>query len=502
MKFTNLLLASAAISTLALTGCQNIEENSTWGNGNSPTFTSYIKGQKASKASGTAWADGDKVGIFMKSTGVESFSTSISANAQYIADAKGNLTAASAADAITYPETGNSDFVAYYPYSASTEGTTVAVNVQDQSDLTAIDLLYSNNASNQSTSAGTVNLGFSHKLSAITLNITADASIATTAGLTVTLSGVPVTANFNLDDASLTTTSTGNIALQANAAGTQATGIVIPTATAGATLVFTLGDLTKEVQLSAAGLAALAQGYSYAIPVALTGGSSAGTINVSFGQATIADWTTQAGETITVDFGAGTSENPDDQGGDQGETGDDTGDDQGQIGGDGSGEEVVIFEETFGESVEKNGNYWPGIESFTGYTSGLTISDPVMTANGWSYSNISIRTTSTLTSPHAWFAANKDAQLLISGFSTSGYTTCKLTYDITANADGATVNMIPVYCGDTQIDVPATAIETKNVFQSVTIEGITPGFTSLYFLDSSANTAGMRIDNIKLIGVK
>ena len=480
MRLKSLFLTGAA-AALALTSCTSLDDNSTWdGQTSNVTFKSYISGQKSVKASGTTWADGDNVGIYMKATGAE-LGAATAANKQYVADSRGNLSAANTAQAIAYPESGNVDFVAYYPYTATVSGTSVAIDVTDQTSQADIDLLYSDNATNISASSSAVNLGFSHELSNIILTITTDATIASTSGLAVTLTGTKAEASFDLNDGTLTPASaTADIALNVNSAGTQAEAIVIPQDDlSAAKLKFTLNGTAVEAALP---LTALAQGTRYTIPVTLT--ISGGQTYVSFGTATITDWTDVKGSTINVDFNDGGDVDPEPT--------------------PEPGEEVTIFEETFGDNVEKNGSYWPSLDltSLWTSTSGLTFSDPVMTANGYSYSNISVRQTSTL-NPHAWLAANKDSQMKIEGFTTTGYTSLTLSYSITANSAGADQNVIKVLWGDEEISVPSATISASNTYQTVELTGLTAGATSLSFVsESGTNSAGYRIDNIKLVGTK
>lgn len=90
----------------------------------------------------------------------------------------------------------------------------------------------------------------------------------------------------------------------------------------------------------------------------------------------------------------------------------------------------------------------------------------------------------------------------IEGFNTTGCTDLTLTYDIAANASGEQ-SVIRLMWGDTEITVPSAAITTTNQYQTVTITGLTAGVTSLTFISEKAtNTAGYRIDNIKLVGTK
>lgn len=483
MKQTKFILAGA-VAALTLSSCSNnLDDNSSWGSDSQNVkFSSYIEGQKTVKASGTTWTTGDKVGIFMKKAGAD-LGAATAANKQFIADDRGNLTAAAADQALVYPE-GAVDFVAYYPYTASVTDNKVAVDVKNQSKPADIDLLYSNNATNVTASANAVNLGFKHQLATVRLNIKAQ-GIASTAGLTATLTGSKTAGSFNLADGSLAVTdaSAADIAFIVNAAGTQAEAIVLPQNAANVKVKFTLNGKTVEQALPAAS-ATWAAGNRYAIDVTLKG-ESTGEIYVNFGQATITDWTDVPGGNINVDFNGGTV-------------------DPGTNPGEGTGTETVIFEETFGASVEKIGKFWPSIYDMSKWsnTSGMTFKDPIVTANGWSFSNCTVHQTSTL-NPHAWFSANKESSMEISGFTTAGYKTLTLSYKFASNEAGAKQEDLVIKMGETVVTVPAGATATGNTFQDVVIKNIPAGANTLTFYSSAtANKIGWRVDDVKLVGVK
>lgn len=480
MKQTKFILAGA-VAALTLSSCSNnLDDNSSWGSDSQNVkFSSYIEGQKTVKASGTTWTTGDKVGIFMKKAGAD-LGAATAANKQFIADDRGTLTAAAADQALAYPE-GAVDFVAYYPYTASVTENKVAVDVKNQSKPADIDLLYSNNATNVTASANAVNLGFKHQLATVRLNIKAQ-GIASTAGLTATLTGSKTAGSFNLADGSLAVTdaSAADIAFTVNAAGTQAEAIVLPQNAANVKVKFTLNGKTVEQALPAAS-ATWAAGNRYAIDVTLKG-ESTGEIYVNFGQATITDWTDVPGGNINVDFNGGTVDpgtNP--------------------------GTETVIFEETFGTSVEKLSNgYWPSVYDMSKWsnTSGMTFKDPLVTANGWSFSTCSVRQTSEL-NPHAWFGANKESSMEISGFTTAGYKTLTLSYKFASQDPGAKQEDLVIKMGETVVTVPAGTTATANTFQEVVIKNIPAGANTLTFYSSAtANKIGWRVDDVKLVGVK
>lgn len=483
MKQTKFILAGA-VAALTLSSCSNnLDDNSSWGSDSQNVkFSSYIEGQKTVKASGTTWTTGDKVGIFMKKAGAD-LGAATAANKQFIADDRGNLGAAAADQALVYPE-GAVDFVAYYPYTANLTDNKVAVDVKNQSKPEAIDLLYSNNATNVTASANAVNLGFKHQLATVRLNIKAQ-GIASTAGLTATLTGSKTAGSFNLADGSLAVTdaSAADIAFTVNAAGTLAEAIVLPQNAANVKVKFTLNGKTVEQALPAAS-ATWAAGNRYAIDVTLKG-ESTGEIYVNFGQATITDWTDVPGGNINVDFNGGTV-------------------DPGTNPGEGTGTETVIFEETFGASVAQVNGFWPSIYDMSNWsnTSGMTFKDPIVTANGWSFSSCSVRQTKAL-NPHVWFAAKKESSMEISGFTTAGYKTLTLSYKFASQDPGAKQEDLVIKMGETVVTVPAGATAKANTFQEVVIKNIPAGANTLTFYSSAtANKIGWRVDDVKLVGVK
>ena len=316
MKLNNLFYVGA-LSALALTGCKSNDDNSEWLGSDGIMFTSYIEGL-TSRASGSAWNDGDKVGIFM-TAGAEEFE-----NREYTASAAGALTPAGSA--LKWPEgVETADFLAYYPYTASLNGKTYAVDVTNQDDPKAIDLLYSNNATGIA-NGNAVNLAFKHQLSQIVITVGKDETIASTSGLAITISGMNTKANFDLTDGSLEATeSKANIAMNVDAEGTLAEAIILPTADlSGATMTFTLGSMTFEWPITApSGEFEASTKYTYNATLSTVNGQPV----VSMGNASIEDWDEQAGGDINVDFEEGEAPQP--------------------------GGETVLLEETFESSIGK-----------------------------------------------------------------------------------------------------------------------------------------------------
>ena len=467
-------LAVIGLGLAALTSCTNLNENSEWGNGSKVKFSSYIAGQKAVRASGTAWANGDQVGIFMKQG-----ATMKKANVKYVADDRGNLTAATASEALAYPSDNSAvDFVAYYPYAASAASGTYDVNVSNQSNLPAIDLLYADNAKNKTSASGDVNLGFTHKLTQIVLNITADATIPSTAGLSVTLKGTPATGKFDLNKGELTAdAATANIAMNVNATGTTAAAIVLPAATTSGKLVFTLNGVSVEKALSVSTLGA---GTKVVIPVKLTKGGSPSTMDVSFGTATIADWTEVAGGEVNVDFKQGEQPQPGEQ-------------------------EVVIFEETLGTTpIKKGPKFWPNLKDFTGW------SNPTLTFEDVN-KNLSVR-------HHAnknciWFSTKNNCDFHIGQIPSNGYKKFKLIYKVNGGVykEGETMNLnvLKGKFNDTTFSTPDKVVKApgdKETYFEFTVElpaNDTEALGDLHFQSNIPDGSfGIRLADIKLVGIK
>lgn len=474
------LLAAAGL--MGLTACTDPDAHSTWDNGGTEvTFTASIE-QPAGATSEETWTDGERIGVFMMPYG-QGLASALERNLAYDSDASGKMTPVAGSKALTIPADRDSvAFVAYAPYRSDARLGTVAVDVTDQSRGRDIDLLYSDNLHNHPATQSTAALSFRHCLTKLVVDITADASIGSTDGLTVTLTGAPATASFNLADATLTADapSAAPIQLVLNADELQAAGIVIPAAsTTGMQLNFTLDGLTYVTDLTATSLPA-----GSIVNVTATLSATDGQLTVTLGQATIEDWTEEPGGHIDADFDEGGSEQPG--------PGDDT------------QENTIIFEETMGsDPIEKDGNYWPYLSDFTGWVSGLTFTDV--------NSTLSARRTNGQN--HIWFPANKENDLQIEGFNTEGFTTLTLTYKLAANLYSA---------GETQdaaamkgsfngvaFETPARVLanpDDNNQFYTMTVElpaEAASATSVLHFTTTAAdNQMGLRLAEIKLTGTK
>lgn len=305
MKISNLLYMGA-LSTLALMSCTNNDDNSEWYGSEGIVFTTAIQ----SRVSGDTWNANDEVGIYMMNAG-SGIEAATAQNKKYIAQTNGTLTAAPG-NGIYLPESGNVDFIAYYPYTTSVSGNKLAVNVSDQSNPAAIDLIYSNGTKGvAATTSTTIKLGFTHQLTKVTLNVTKDETIETLNGLGVNIKGISTEGEFNLADGTLTATAGTNnkdVAMYIDAQGTTATAtaIILPTAAStdqtSLNLTFNLNGQSFTHTISDASIFEKGTNVSFYANLSIKNGKPV----VSVGNATINDWGEKPGGDINVDFDGGT----------------------------------------------------------------------------------------------------------------------------------------------------------------------------------------------------
>lgn len=305
MKISNLLYMGA-LSTLALMSCTNNDDNSEWYGSEGIVFTTAIQ----SRVSGNTWNANDEVGIYMMNAG-SGIEAATAQNKKYIAQTNGTLTAAPG-NGIYLPESGNVDFIAYYPYTTSVSGNKLAVNVSDQSNPAAIDLIYSNGTKGvAATTATTISLGFTHQLTKVTLNVTKDETIETLNGSGVNIKGISTEGEFNLADGTLTATAGTNnkdVAMYIDAQGTTATAtaIILPTAAStdqtSLNLTFNLNGQSFTHTISDASIFEKGTNVSFNAKLSINNGKPV----VTVGNATISNWTEKPGGDINVDFDGGT----------------------------------------------------------------------------------------------------------------------------------------------------------------------------------------------------
>lgn len=190
------------------------------------------------RASDTNWHAGDAIGLYMLQTGTNTISRNM-ANLRYINSATG-ITANFAPDGegntAYYPSGGEEvDIIAYYPHNGQlvmdNGQLTVPVDVSNQSNLPAIDLMTSNLSVGHSSDEDkrAARLNFTHRLSKIVLNLKKGKGTErlNLADATVTIGGTPATAVWDLMAGNFTSRGAATD-IELNMNGGRTTGILIP----------------------------------------------------------------------------------------------------------------------------------------------------------------------------------------------------------------------------------------------------------------------------------
>lgn len=526
MKLKNLLGAALVLPALIGAGC-SADDHLECGCDNQLTFSATVA-ESAARAIGTAWSKGDAVGLYMVNSGSELAAGNLVnniANFKYVtAQGDGNFEAADASQMAYYPADGSAvDFVAYYPYQSNLSGFTYPVNVTDQSNPEAIDLLYSNDAKGANHDSN-ASLMFHHKLTRMVLTIKEVNSSRLVEGVQVTLNGMHTAGTFALADATLALTS-GSKADVAAKMYAQPSGaalaeiIMLPeVAEAGAALTFThptAGTFVHKFEVGEE----FKSGTQVNIEVILSGSGSDNKVVVL--ASNITPWEEVDGGKIEVDFGTSdeatlavnpTSVSFEAAGGtqtlavtvtNQGDNAVSISSLSGILSASLSGNTITvtaaenttttavsqsltvsltngasvvvpvtvaakgnenpvlqtIFEETFGTLTASGTSSYVG--NFAGYdNSSLTFS------NSYAEGKANIRTTNTFATNHLWLPSNNDNSLKIEGIDAAGATNMVLTYDIVPNiynaADAADVADIVVSWNGTALTVPSHIMSKAN----------------------------------------
>ena len=196
------------------------------------------------RAAGVAWADGDKIGIFMTEAGKTLSADVIKEgvdNVCYQSNGSIAFSPVSGGKTIFFPIDGDVDFYSYYPQTTVNDYK-VALNVADQKSQEAIDFMYAKTTGcNKATPQ--VNLRFSHMLSNLILNVKPGNGLTQDDlnKLTVTIKDQNTTATFNLADGVIS--GEGNpadIEMKAVQVGKRYEAILLPTASTTREIVFDL----------------------------------------------------------------------------------------------------------------------------------------------------------------------------------------------------------------------------------------------------------------------
>ena len=235
-KLFRLLLAPALAAGL-ITSCST-DHDVDFGYGkNHELSAKFTAGIAASRVTDNNWDKEDIIGIYAVRAGQELADATIyKGNSKYTTMSEagsGDFSPASDDDAIVFKRDGEKlDFIAYYPYQTTVTDYKLAIDVSDQSKLSKIDYLYSNNAKGHNRENKEVPLQFKHQLTQLVLNITGDSDLGDLATLKLAAEGFVPTGSLNLKDGVVTVEGTDAKVLNLTAtkadAGVTMRAIVLP----------------------------------------------------------------------------------------------------------------------------------------------------------------------------------------------------------------------------------------------------------------------------------
>lgn len=198
------------------------------------------------RAAGLAWADGDKIGIFMTGANQTLSADAIQEgvdNICYQTSGSKGFSPVSGGKTIFFPIDGDVDFYSYYPHTTVSDYK-VALDVTDQTKQETIDFMYAKTEGcNKATPQ--VFLKFYHKLSNLVLDVQPGNGLTQEdlKKMTVTVKGQNTKATFNLVDGTIS--GEGNptdIKMKTTQAGKLYEAILLPTEEASRVIEFDLNN--------------------------------------------------------------------------------------------------------------------------------------------------------------------------------------------------------------------------------------------------------------------
>ena len=255
------------------------------------------------RATNNSWEAGDVIGLFMKKSDEVLTTSALALNAKYATNnGNSSFNAVDESNKIYFPfHNEEVDFIAYYPYKETLSDLSYPVDVSDQSDLSKIDLMYSNDAKKINSTSENVKLTFFHQLSNIILNISMidapeDEDLSE---LNVKITDVNTKASFSLVDGTLSSEAEPkSVSFNVSTDGKTAQAILLPNESlTNSCLVFTTKESSYSFDLSQASIDSLNMSTKYTFNVTLKPGQ----VEIEGITTTIEDWTNGGSKDITAD---------------------------------------------------------------------------------------------------------------------------------------------------------------------------------------------------------
>ena len=198
------------------------------------------------RAAGEAWANGDKIGIFMTGTNQPLSADAIKEgvdNVCYQTSGSSSFSPIPNGKTIYFPIDGNVDFYSYYPQTTVNDYK-VALDVTDQTKQEAIDFMYAK-ATGCNKATPQVDLKFFHKLSNLVLDVQPGNGLTQEdlEEMTVKVKGQNTKATFNLVDGTISgEESPADITMKTTEAGKLYEAILLPTEEESRVIEFSLNN--------------------------------------------------------------------------------------------------------------------------------------------------------------------------------------------------------------------------------------------------------------------
>ena len=272
MKMKSLL--GIILSLSILQSCQNDETNIIQNEVNNKgiTFSSIIDDAQNSRAYDTSWEANDVIGVFMMLA--NSDKNVLATNIPY-ATSKGDGYFVSQNSPIYYPEDNTPvDFIAYYPYNENiNDYNSYSIDLSDQTQQSAIDLMTAVNLTNRQLTSPQGNLQFKHLLAKLVLNLKSTSG-SSLKGIKASISGLQVKGTANLSDGTITPSGEATtFSLFINEEATQAEAILLPQALSGNLKIkLELNGQSKEIDTQISSSIEQGNKYIYNVNVNYQGG--------------------------------------------------------------------------------------------------------------------------------------------------------------------------------------------------------------------------------------
>ena len=245
MKTITKLFPLALLASATMVSCNGKVEPAAQDEKVAVQFGSSINA--TTRAVNDKWTSGDQIGIFMTGENKTLSESSIREEADNIAyrtEGNGAFSPVTSEQIIYFPMDGDVDFHAYYPYTAEVNDYRIALDLSDQSNQEALDLMYAK-VSGRNKSNPKVELNFTHLLCRLILEVQPGTGLtqADLAKLTVKVKDVDTKAMFNLVDGTISGEETPEgFTMKTVEAGKRYEALLFPTTSESREIEFSLNN--------------------------------------------------------------------------------------------------------------------------------------------------------------------------------------------------------------------------------------------------------------------